>query len=162
MQANEPATVTGPDLQLDQRGTFRYQHLRLFKVYDATLFAPTQATDHEILSAQCPFELRLRYLRNIDRAIILKYANRILEETLDPEERSGIAERIGDLHAVYPDMKRDDVASLSYDPLNGTSFSLNQKKKITIPGKDFAEYYLRIWLGAQPASNEMRKSLLGD
>lgn len=142
-------------------GTFRYLHHGLFKVYEAELLAPAGTRPETILAADCPFELRLTYLRDIQKNTILKSANRMLEKNLDPAILGQISKRVARLHRTYEDIKRGNRAVLRYHPQAGTTFFFNDKPRTTIPGKDFAKYYFQIWLGAKPVSPAMREALLG-
>lgn len=146
---------------LQERGIYRYHHHGIFKVYDAILLAPAEATPAAILNADCPYELQLCYLRPIKKTTIIKSANRMLEKNLSPDELAQIKQRASLLHDDYEDVQPGDKATFRFDPLTGTTLLLNDKIRIHIPGKDFAKYYLQIWLGTKPVSTDMREALLG-
>ena len=158
IEANNLSPVDTNPLQ--PRGSYRYLYHGIFKVYDATLFAPPGVNPKAILAADCQFELQLHYLRNIKKNTILKSANRMLEKNLAPDELRQIQEQVDKLHQAYTDVRSADRAALHYHPNHGTTLFLNDKPCITLKGKDFARLYFQIWLGQRPVSPAMRENLL--
>ena len=60
------------------------------------------------------------------------------------------------------DTRKGDVVLLDFTPETGTRLSVNgQQRGNAIPGEDFYEAVLRIWLGDKPADGELKKRLLG-
>ncbi|MFP4261605.1 MAG: chalcone isomerase family protein [Opitutales bacterium] len=163
-QASEPdfpAQVTVEESEFDQLGTYRYVYRFFFPLYEAALYRSPGANAEEVLTAEAPFHLTFRYLRDIEKPIILKAATKMLEKNLSPEEQDEIAARVDDLNAAYTGVKEGDTSSLTYAPESGTTLRINGKSRATIPGQDFAQLYFRIWLGPEPLSKSLRDHLLG-
>jgi len=156
-----PKEITLAGESFRKLGEYRYVYRLFFDLYDAALFAPDNATAGQILDAATPFRLQFRYLRTIDKSIILKSANRMLEKNLSPVERALIAERVGRINAAYTTVNEGDTSSLTYQPGHGTTLRVNGEPKLTIEGQDFAKLYFRIWLGSQPISKSLKANLLG-
>jgi hypothetical protein len=142
-------------------GEHRVSYKLLFKLYDAALFAEAGATAEQVLARNCSFRLEFRYLRSISKATILKSADHMLAKNLNAEALPQIAAATQQLHAAYRSVETGDVSSLTYITGVGTTFAINGEQLITIPGKDFAQYYLQIWLGEHPVSVQLRDRLLG-
>ena len=142
-------------------GAHRVTYKLLFKLYDAALFAEAGATAEQVLARNCSFRLEFRYLRSISKATILKSADHMLAKNLNAEALPQIAAATQQLHAAYRSVETGDVSSLTYITGVGTTFAINGEQLITIPGKDFAQYYLQIWLGEHPVSVQLRDRLLG-
>jgi len=142
-------------------GAHRVTYKLLFKLYDAALFAEAGATAEQVLARSCSFCLEFRYLRSISKATILKSADHMLAKNLSSEDLSQITAATQQLHAAYRSVETGDVSSLTYITGVGTIFAINGEQLITIPGKDFAQYYLQIWLGERPVSVQLRDRLLG-
>ncbi|PDH30585.1 MAG: hypothetical protein CNE95_02885 [Puniceicoccaceae bacterium MED-G30] len=153
-------TLEKEDLTLQLRGSCRYLHHGIFKVYEASLLAPHDATTETLLSADCPFELHLHYLRDVKKTTVLRSANRMLEKNLLPAQLEAISERVTQLHDTYTEISKGDRAILRFHPKKGTTFIYNDEQRIQIRGKEFAKYYFSIWLGAKPVSPNMRDRLL--
>ncbi|MEM8867641.1 MAG: chalcone isomerase family protein [Verrucomicrobiota bacterium] len=156
-----PETSDLGELRLEKLGEHRFVYAMLFKLYDAALYVPAEATADDVLQAETTFELRFSYLRTIKKDIVLRSASRMLEKNLNPEEQQQIAERVAQINECYRTVSKGDSSALVYEPEVGTSFVLNGERKITIPGQDFARLYFTIWLGEQPASVSLRDDLLG-
>jgi len=142
-------------------GEHRVSYKLLFKLYDAALFAEAGATAEQVLARNCSFRLEFRYLRSISKATILKSADHMLAKNLNAEALPQFAAATQQLHAAYRSVETGDVSSLTYITGVGTTFAINGEQLITIPGKDFAQYYLQIWLGEHPVSVQLRDRLLG-
>jgi hypothetical protein len=148
------------DVYFYKMGEHRSIYKLFFKLYDAALFAEPSATSTEVLTRNCAFQLEFRYLRNIPKATILESAEHMLNKNLSAEQMARIRVSMQQLHASYRSVIAGDRSSLTYIPNKGTTFTLNGSQLITIPGKEFAQCYLDIWLGAQPISVELRDQLL--
>jgi len=141
-------------------GSYRYVYKFWFKLYDVELLAESASLPESILNASNEFQLVFRYHRQIDRAIILKSADKILRRNLSAQDMAEIAERVSHIHAAYRSVDAGDRSSLHYRPASGTTLSINGKDLITIPGADFAQHYFKIWLGPEPISDALKTALL--
>lgn len=142
-------------------GEYRYVHRMFFKLYDAALFVAPDADPPAILNAETGFRLQFRYLRKIDKSIILKSSAKMLEKNLSPSELAQIADRMDRINKAYRSVGSGDRSSLTYIPGRGTTLRINGDYVTTIEGQDFAQLYFKIWLGEQSLSPSLTKSLLG-
>lgn len=154
-------------VQLDGRGNplkklgeYRYVYRLFFSLYDAALYAPEGATAEQILQAETGFRLQFRYLREIDKSIILKSSGRMLEKNLSASELQQIAERVEQINEKYTTVRDGDTSSLTFEPSVGTTLRINGEPVGAVPGDDFARLYFTIWLGDQPISTSLRRALL--
>lgn len=146
---------------LKKAGEYRYFYRTFFKLYDAELFVSPDSKPDQVLSGNHPFELRFRYLRSVDKASIIKAADRMLKRNLTDAEWKQIADLVTQLNQHYSSVQKGDRSSLRYNPETGTTLSINGQAFPSIPGRDFARFYFRIWLGEQPLSKTMRDTLFG-
>ena len=156
-----PQTYQTDERILEKRGEYRYVYRVFFKLYDAALFAKKENRSGEILDAKVPFHLEFRYLRTIDKSIILESADKMLDRNLTIAERQTIADRVDQLNAAYETVNEGDSSSLTFIPTKGTQLRINNKPIVTIPGDDFARLYFQIWLGKKPISEPMKEELIG-
>lgn len=146
---------------LTKRGEYRYVYRMFFKLYDAALYASPDAETNHILEARASYRLQFRYLREIDKSIILESSAKMLRKNLSPEQLNQITARVDRLNAAYRTVRKGDHSSLTYQPGIGTTLSINGRPVITIEGEDFARLYFTIWLGEQPISDSLKRKLLG-
>ena len=142
-------------------GEHRVTYKLIFKLYDAALFIESGATADEVLARNCSFRLEFHYLRSISKATIIESADHMLAKNLSVEALSRITAATEQLHATYRSVQTGDVSSLTYIANVGTTFTINGEQLITIPGEEFAQHYLQIWLGERPISLQLRDRLLG-
>lgn len=160
----EPAFPDSTEIsgtELEKRGEYRYVYRYFFRLYDVALYAPSEAKTTDLLEAKTDLRIQFRYLREIEKSIILKSADRILEKNLSDAERRQIAERVDTINEAYKTVREGDRSSLTYLRGEGTTLKINGDPAVTIEGEDFARLYFRIWLGDKPLSTSLRDALLG-
>jgi len=153
--------LSSSEIPLTKLGEYRYVYRMFFKLYDAALYVTEGAEADDVLAANSSYRLQFRYLREIDKSIILTSSTKMLEKNLSSKEMAQIAERVDRLNAAYQTVKEGDRSSLTYQPDTGTSLKINGAPVITIEGEDFARLYFKIWLGERPISETLRARLLG-
>ena len=62
---------------------------------------------------------------------------------------------------MFTDAKKGEIIILDYAPENGTKVIIAGVEKGVIPGKDFNDAMLSIWLGDKPVSKDLKAKLLG-
>lgn len=155
----ESAEIGGAEVK--KRGEYRYVYRYFFKLYDAALYAPSDAEPTDIPEAKTDMRIQFRYLREIEKSIILKSADRMLEKNLNDAQREQIAERVDKINEAYKTVLEGDTSSLTYVRGEGTTLRINGESVVTLEGEDFARLYFRIWLGDKPLSTSLRAALLG-
>lgn len=156
-----PERITAFDRDFDKLGEYRFIYRIFFDLYDAALFTADGGSAEDVVRAETAFHLQFRYLREIEKSIILKSADRMLEKNLSPEERAQIADRVARINEAYRSVKKGDIVSLTYKPDEGTTLTINGAPVVTIEGRDFAELYFKIWLGENALSSSLKEHLLG-
>ena len=78
----------------------------------------------------------------------------------DPRQLALLQTRIAEFNALFDRVRKGDEISLDYNPATGTEVTIRNQVKGVIPGKDFNDALLGIWLGKEPVSPELRKELL--
>ena len=71
-----------------------------------------------------------------------------------------LQERINQFNAMFSDAKKGEVIILDYAPATGTKVTIAGVDKGVIPGKDFNDAMLSIWLGEKPVSKDLKAKLL--
>ena len=158
-----PSSIRLPHTKsvLVKKGEHRYFHNMFFKIYDIALYTEESAKIKEVLDAKTIYRLEFRYLRKVDKSIILKSSVKMLAKNLDPEEHDRIKMRLNRLNTAYQTVENGDRSSLTYQPGIGTTLNINGSPIVTIEGEDFARLYFAIWLGELPISKNLKRDLIG-
>ena len=152
----------GPELVLNGAGV----RVRvIFKVYVAALYLPARLDDGEaILRDDRPRRLLLHMLRDLSAEQLNSSTNDALRETLTAEERLPLEARLKQFNAIFEilrEVKEGMQIAMDYLPQLGTVVRVNGEEKGRIPGADFNQALLRIWIGDRPRDPELKKALLG-
>jgi len=71
-----------------------------------------------------------------------------------------LKERLDRYNAMFSDVKKGDAILLDYVPEEGTSVTIRGERKGVIPGKDFNDALLAVWLGRKPADSDLKEAML--
>jgi hypothetical protein len=77
------------------------------------------------------------------------------------EELEKLQDRINQFNLLFTVIRRGEVIRLDYMPEEGTHVWVNDTLRGTIPGEDFYQALLKIWLGPKPAEEELKDAMLG-
>lgn len=154
-----PAVLLGGE-RLAMRGSGTAYYARLFRVYDAALYAPAASRSRDLVAGTAPRCLLIEYRRPVSRDVIATAADTVLQRqavAIGP-----LQARLERLNAAYRDVGAGDRYQLCHAPGADTRLSLNGEELIRIPGDDFAVAYFGIWLRDGALSEDLRSALLGD
>ena len=84
------------------------------------------------------------------------------EENNSDEQFEKLSSRLKTFIGYFPDLKKDDVITLDYIPTSGTVITLNGKANAVIEGADFYTALLDVWLGEEPADDDLKDAMLGE
>ena len=154
-----PAVQLGSE-PLAMRGSGTAYYARLFRVYDAALYAPAGSRAPDLVAGTAPRCLVIDYRRPVTRDIIVTAADTVLQR--QAVALSALEARLDRLNAAYRDVDAGDRYQLCHAPGGETRLSLNGEELVRIPGDDFAVAYFGIWLRDGAISEELRSALLGD
>lgn len=154
-----PAVALGSE-RLAMRGSGTAYYARLFRVYEAALYAPAGSRTPDLVAGTAPRCLLIEYRRPVTRDIIVTAADTVLQR--QAVALSALEARLHHLNAAYRDVDAGDRYQLCHAPGGDTRLSLNGEELIRIPGDDFAAAYFGIWLRDGAISEDLRSALLGD
>lgn len=137
-----------------------------FKVYVAGLYLPAKKNSSaEILAGSGPKRIAIHMLRDVDAEDFSEALEKGIKDNHSEAELAGFATRIAALNAVMKQIKEAKtgmVILLDWIPGTGTRITIdNQPRGNAIPGEDFYNALLRIWLGDNPAQADLKKAMLG-
>lgn len=153
----------GADLVLNGVGVRR----RLFvPVYVGALYVPQKSSDPEVLLAQRgPRRMSLRFVRDVEAELFMNSLDVGMRKHYSPEQLAAWKTQWQTLSAVIANVvvaRRADHVTWDYTPETGARVMQNAVPIIpSIPGEDFYNAVLRVWLGPQPADADLKRGLLG-
>jgi hypothetical protein len=152
----------GPKLVLNGAGV---RTRLVFQIYVAALYLPAKKNSgEEILHDDQPRRLLLQMLRDVTPEELTASMTEALNETLTPAERAPLESRVQQFNALLEtlhDVRQGTRIAIDYVPRSGTIVSVDGNEKGRIPGADFNQALLRMWIGAHPRDFELRTALLG-
>lgn len=84
------------------------------------------------------------------------------ENNLDDNSFAQLKTRLHDFKGFFQAVKKGDEIFIDYLPDHGTRVSINSEIKGFIPGNDFHQALMKVWLGDKPADWELKEALLGN
>lgn len=159
-----PDTVTldgtAQALQLNGMG---YRTKFVFKVYVGALYTQAKADSRDAVQAmQGPKRIVMHVVYDeVSREKMNAAWNEGFEENNSDEQFSKLRARLETFISYFPDLKSGDVIYLDYIPSSGTLVTFNGEKKPVIEGDDFYTALLDVWLGEEPADDDLKDAMLG-
>ncbi len=152
-------SVAGEDLRLNGIGVRREKVF--FKAYVIALYLKNPTTDaRTAIQADEAKRIVITMLRDIGRKMFVQAIESGVMRNSGPA-MSTLRTRLDLLEQAVPDLGKGDVLDLTWVPATGTVVR-GQGRTMTIPGKDFAEALLSVWLGQNPVEPALKRALLGE
>ncbi len=152
-------TEDGTKLQLNGAGI----RTKLFMdIYIAALYMEKpSATAGEVIADKGKKRIVMHFLyKEVSRDKLVDAWNDGFKENSSAGDLAKLQERINQFNALFVDVKKDDVIILDYAQATGTVVTIKGQKTGTIPGADFNEALLKIWLGEKPVTSSLKDDLL--
>lgn len=148
--------------EMTERGSGAVYWKRIFKVYDAQLFAPADATLDNILEESISKCLFITYRVSLNKEKIVEATNIVLEKQHSQATLDTMKDEINLLNENMSSVEKGDSFQLCYEQESTTlSLSFNDVLQYESKSSNFARHYLGIWLAEdQPLSKKLRRSLL--
>jgi len=166
LQAADLAGVTMPDSVQVGNTTLLLNGLGLrtkivIKVYVAALYLPRKSADGEgIAKADAPKRLVMQFVRNVSKKQMTEAFTDSFHDNA-PDAKKTVGVDIDHFLAALEPLRDGDQMTFTYIPDVGTTFAINGKDKLTIPGLGFSQALFAVWLGPYPPTAGLKKGLLG-
>ncbi|GAB3542849.1 chalcone isomerase family protein [Noviherbaspirillum agri] len=163
VKLDETVKVAGKELKLNGAGI---RTRLMFKVYVAGLYLQEKKTTAaDVLATQGPRRLRLVLLREVSSEDFGQAFMDGLNANSDKAEKAKFVNqtvKMGEIFASIPSLNKGDTVTADWIPGTGLNILVNDKKVgDTLQGIEFANAFLRIWLGDKPADAALKQKLLG-
>lgn len=138
----------------------------IVKVYAVALYLPGRdRAVRSVLTQAGPKSVHIVMLRDVRAADLSEALIKGMVSNLSPKELMALQSRLDELHnslMAAGDAKKGDRIELDFLPGSGSHITLNDKPLgKDIPGEDFYQGLLKIWLGDNVSDNGLKSDLLG-
>lgn len=133
-------------------------------VYVGSLYLVTRSDDvAEILSRPGPWRVQLDFVyKEVAREKLLDGWREGFEKNQSAENLKRLQPRIERFYGYFDtSVVAKEQYAFDYVPSQGVLVSRNKKELGLIPGEDFKNALLEIWLGNHPADKKLKKGMLG-
>jgi len=135
----------------------------VFDIYIGGLYLEEkQTTTHAIYNAGGQKSIRMHFLYGeVSQEKLVSSWNDGFESNNSEEELKKLKPRIDQFNDFFISVKKGDSIHLNFSPSRGTEVVINNTNKGTIKGHDFFTAVLKIWLGDEPADEDLKAAMLG-
>jgi hypothetical protein len=157
----DTATVAGQHLGLNGAGLRKKFFV---KVYAAGLYLPEKTADaQKAITMPGPKRITMQFIYDgVEAGKITKGWTEGFEKNSTDKQLQKLQSRLNAFNAFFEDMKKGDRIIIDYLPESGTQVTVKGQLKGVIPGEDFMQALLRVWLGEEPADEGLRAGMLGE
>ncbi len=155
-----PEVVRGDDnKELRLNGMGVRKETALFKVYVIALYLERPTTDaRAAITTDEEKRIVISMLRDLSREQFVQAVETAIIRN-SSSEMPVLRARLDLLENALPAPRKGNVLSFTYLPSVGTLMR-GQGRELTIPGKDFADALLSVWLGPKPIGGSLKRQLL--
>ncbi len=156
----EQITLANTALQLNGAGI---RTKFVFNIYVGTLYLPQKASAaKQILAMNGAKRVGMHILYSeIDKEKLINGWHEGFENNLDNKQFEALKPRLQQFNNLFVTVKKGDVIYLDFIPGKGTVVTINNKTRGTVQGDDFYTALLKVWLGEEPADDDLKAAMLG-
>jgi hypothetical protein len=142
-------TAFGADWQL--QGSHHFKYKIFFSVLTGALYQEMEGEGERLV---------FTYTRNIKAEDLVSSSTTHLEKTRTAEKLEEYAELLAEIQGAYTDLEKNDQYAITVLPEKGIWLERDGEVVFHSDNAEFGDWYLDIWLGDPPISEEMKKALL--
>ena len=159
----DSVTVDGTDVTLQLNG-MGYRTKFIFDVYVGGLYTESRVESRDAVQAlKGPKRVVMHMVREeVSREKMTAALNDGFEKNTSDEQLEKLQSRLKTFDSYFPDLKAGDVILLDFIPATGVRVSINGEVKGVIEGADFYTALLDVWLGEEPADDDLKDAMLGE
>lgn len=134
----------------------------VFEIYIAELYLENPSSSvEEVIKNDGQKRMVLHFLYSeVDKESLVDAWNEGFEGNLSEEKHATLKDDIDAFNQMFDLVKEGDQVILDYTPTTGTTVTVKGVVKGVIPGKEFNDALLSIWLGKKPVTKKLRNNLL--
>lgn len=134
-----------------------------FDIYVGALYLPAAADDPVSVLAQ-PGDRRVAmYILygEVSRDKLVDGWNEGFRRNHEPAAMTALQQRLDQFNDLFDTVRKGDLIELDYSDATGTVVAINGQRRGVVPGRDFNDALLRVWLGDVPADRDLKRAMLG-
>ena len=155
--------VDGTDVVLQLNG-MGYRTKFIFKIYVGGLYTESRVNSRDAVQAlKGPKRVVMHMVYDeVERKKLTDGWNNGFEENNSDKQLEKLQSRLKIFNSYFPDLKKNDVLLFDYIPATGTRVTINGEVKGVIEGAGFYSALLDVWLGEEPADDDLKDAMLGE
>jgi hypothetical protein len=159
----DSVTLDGTDVPLQLNG-MGYRTKFIFDIYVGGLYTDSRVKSRDAVQAlKGPKRVVMHMVYDeVERKKITDGWNNGFEENNSEKQLDKLQARLTIFNSYFPDLKKNDVLLFDYIPATGTRVTINGEVKGIIEGADFYTALLDVWLGEEPADDDLKDAMLGE
>lgn len=136
----------------------------VFDIYIGALYLPQKTQDvKQVLSMAGPKRVLMHFLYDeVEKVKLTDGWIEGFENNLSSKDFETLKPRLADFNKLFVTVKKGDQILLDYIPGSGTQVIINKQNKGSVPGEDFNRALLMVWLGDEPADEDLKEGMLGE
>lgn len=158
----EGAAVGGKNLVLNGAGI---RTKVIFDIYVAALYLGEKSKKPEVIFADANNKrVALHILYSLKSETLLEAFKKAINANHSAAEMAAMDGQLKKFSAIFDtvaEVKKGDVILIDYIAGTGSKVTINGTERGVIEGADFNRALLKIWLGARPADEDLKKEMLG-
>lgn len=159
---NETVAVPGVTETLKLNGA-AIRSKFFIKVYVAALYINEPSSNPETVLASTSAKRMMMHMlySEVEKEKMISAWREGFEKNLGTTEFAAIKPRLDRFNNLFTTMHKNDVALIDYIPGVGTRVTIRGEEKEIIEGADFYRAVLSVWIGDNPATEDLKTGLLG-
>lgn len=159
---NLPESVTVADTPLTLNGAGVRKRF-FVKIYVGALYLPAKMTASDtIVASGGAKSIRLHFLyEELDAKKLTDAWSGGFKNNHNDAELAGLQPRIDRFNGFFRTVKRGESIVVNLMPNGETNVFIGDEKRGEIAGPDFQTALLKIWLGREPADEDLKRAMLG-
>ena len=159
----DSVTVDGTDVTLQLNG-MGYRTKFIFDIYVGGLYTESRVESRDAVQAlKGPKRVVMHMVYDeVERKKLTDGWKNGFEENNSDKQLEKLQSRLKIFNSYFPDLKKNDVLLFDYIPATGTRVTINGEVKGVIEGADFYSALLDVWLGEEPADDDLKDAMLGE
>ncbi len=151
---------TSAPLQLNGMG---YRTKFVFNIYVGALYTESKVQSRDAVQALTgPKRIVMHMVYDeVSHKKMADAWNEGFEENNSDAQLEKLQARLKTFISYFPDLKEGNIVLLDYVPATGTRVTIDGVEKGVIEGADFYAALLDVWLGEEPADDDLKDAMLG-
>ncbi len=157
----DSVTLEGTTVPLQLNG-MGYRTKFIFNVYVGALYTESKVNSRDAVQALAgPKRIVMHMVYDeVSHKKMASAWNDGFEDNNSDEQLGKLQSRLKVFISYFPDLKEGDVILLDYIPATGTRVIINGEEKGVIEGADFYTALVDVWLGEEPADEDLKDAML--